>query len=1027
MKILDELYEWANDQSQYTLIPELFKNALFFNTATAAGIANIKIRRDTNSGSKYTIPNYFGISFAQQGCVDCDTEFLTPNGWKKISDYKDGDLVLSWSENKETEFLKPNHYIKLPETELNHYKTRDIDIKICNEHNMALYDKNERYVEMKANKLLSIHSLSRYGAEYSLPFNFNSPNSKGIDISDNMLRLQVAYIADGYEYHKGYDNCRIRVKKNHKKNRLHYLLKKSGIKYKSYSTKSEPEYERFVFKPWSKHKSYNSFWMCSDRQLSIIYDEVSRWDGTINENGTRVFRTTKKDEADFIQYVFSTQQDNQVKLKFSERYDKNPFHTEYVVSTTKTKKINFYSTKSRLKKQWNKIKTKDGFKYCFNMPSGKWIARSNNNIYCYLNCGKDHSFNLASYLYKEVFRKYTEYSSQFYNSHYDSKNDKGDIRYVNISSPYIPVNSSWQGIQKTAQTVSDQNFGSVSIISDELADDITGMSETLSMMKTGWDSGISRGPVNVTDGGKGYFEAKDVPFNSLLFGAPEPFNLVPKKKEKLLEYYLSGGVRRSFILHIKDYKKSQNRNTSFETLPIEKYETIDEYKKQLRDFLNSTTDIVMPNDVYAALTEYNIEQEGKRESLNSDIAENLGAPKKIEKLMGILAILDLSNEITLEHMRTAIQFTEALDATVIETVEIKPIYMQIYEELTRRSFAARTDIIKAVKDVTVRTLENEMILVKEHASMKGNSLIQKEADGIIRYRVEKLSESSLDKVTLSVCKNMNKYDPSGFIKAEGKFENLYKIVNSECKYSAGTFKGQYVEVDEGRGPEQVWKDGYITDANYQKDQCLFIVDVDDGLTIEDAKGLFSNYTYLITTTKSHQKEKNGIVCDRFRLILPTISAFHLEPEVYKDMYMNVLGALGIDEADSKCRNSSRWYYGNPDGEHYYNDGSQLLDIRPFIPDSSEKKKADEAISRYEKEDNAPSDIRADGAIRWFLANTSKGNRNDNFFELCMVLKNKIELPDWDSWAERANACLSEPQTQNEVRSTINSASRRHQR
>lgn len=638
--------------------------------------------------------------------------------------------------------------------------------------------------------------------------------------------------------------------------------------------------------------------------------------------------------------------------------------------------------------------------------------------------GKNMSFDLAEYLYKEMFNSYIAHSEAFYNKHYDSKNDKCDIRYIGISSPFIPVNSSWQGIQKTAQTVCDQNFGSINITTDELGDEITGMSEILKMMKTAWDTGSSRGPVNVSEGGKGYFEATNVPFNSLFFGAPGPFNLVPKKKEKLLEYYLSGGIRRTFILHIDEYKKSSNRNKTFETAPSSLYKDIEDYKQSLRSFLNETKYIDMPTDVYKLLTDYNIEQEGIRESMNSDISENLGAPKKIEKLMGLLAILDLSSTITEEHLRFAIKFTETLDATVMETVEIKPIYLEIYEELLRRKFAARTDIIKAVKDVTVKTLEQEMILVKEHASMQGNSLIEKEADGIIKYKIEKLSESSLDRITLSYCANMNKYDPSGFVKAEGKFEDLYKIVNSECKYSAGLFKGQYVEVDEGMGPQQVWKDGYITDANYLKEQSLFIIDVDDGLTIDDAKNLFSNLTYLITTTKSHQKFKNGVQCDRFRFILPTVSTFHLEPEVYRDMYMNVINSLGISEADSKCRNASRWYYGNKDGEYWYNITDQKLDIRHYIPDSAEKQKADEAIANYEKLDS-PSDIRISGAVKWFLSNTSKGNRNDNFFALCMVLKNKIKAPDWDVWAIHANDCLSDPQSQTEVRTTINSAARRH--
>lgn len=48
---------------------------------------------------------------------------------------------------------------------------------------------------------------------------------------------------------------------------------------------------------------------------------------------------------------------------------------------------------------------------------------------------------------------------------------------------------------------------------------------------------------------------------------------------------------------------------------------------------------------------------------------------------------------------------------------------------------------------------------------------------------------------------------------------------------------------------------------------LIVLDVDSGCTIEDAKQLFKSYTHIIGTTRSHQKDKNGLVCDRFRVIL----------------------------------------------------------------------------------------------------------------------------------------------------------------
>ncbi len=621
--------------------------------------------------------------------------------------------------------------------------------------------------------------------------------------------------------------------------------------------------------------------------------------------------------------------------------------------------------------------------------------------------GKDHSHNIARSFFKSMFDKFESRADAFFDSKRQSNDNQVDRRYLNLSSYFIPVSSSAEGIQKACQTISDMDCGSVNVTSDELGDSIGRMEQIFTKLKTAWDTGVSEGQVNVSDGGENYFTVKDMCYNALLFGAPAPFELDPKKKEKLLEAYISGMARRSFIYHNDKYKKSENRNPDFETMRRESLVELDRYLNELRHHINNTPIIRYPQEIRDQLIKYDIEKEISREKSHSLIAEDLGSTKKIEKLMGIIAILEHEEEITQAHLDFAIDFTERMDKTAEETVEIKPIYMQIYNEMEKRNFTARTDIVKAVRDVTIKTLPDEMVLVEEHANMLGNSIIKKENSGIIRYKLEKLSESNLDEIIISINEDPSKLQPDGFLKASGTFAGLHKIVNSNYRYSAGTFAGSY-----------------INDENYLKEQNLFIIDVDEEMSIEDAKNLFSGMTYLITTTKSHRKDKNGQICDRFRIILPTISKFHLDHKTYSKTYMNVLNALGIPEADSKCKNASRWYYGNPDGEHWYNEGD-LLDIRTFIPDSVEHQTADESISNYEKQD-APEDQRIDGALRWFFANTSKGNRNDNIFRLCMMLKDpdKIGTDDWKSWAIHANQCLSEPIGDRDMQMTLNSAERR---
>ena len=841
---INMLYEYAMDNSEYIMIKEMFLSALFFNTASAMALRNIRIKRKSNNKDKIIVPNYFAVTFAGSGCVDKDTEFLTPIGWKKISEYKQGDLVLQWNPDNSTQFVNPSNYISEPEEREGYYIDGGNRF-VCPDHSMPFYD-------------------------------FNSKS--------NLPELTVL----------------------------------SAEKYFNRKQKNN-RYKHISYIPDSNH-------------------------------------------------------------------------------------IELYSINSVERKPFPGSK-----KYCFTVPSSFWVARRNDFISIEGNCGKNHSDSIARSIYKPMFEKFNDRAYTFFEARRDEKRIP-DPRYLNMSSYFIPVTSSWQALQKAAQTVKDMDVGSVNVVADELADNIMQMADIFTKLKSTWDTGQSEGPLNVTSGGEAYFLVEDVVFNALLFGAPAPFELVPAKKDRLLETYVSGMARRSFIYHNNTYKKSENRNSLFEKQPSEFYDKLDKYILELRHFINNTEFITYPQEIRDMLLEYDAIKELERERSHSPIAEDLGSTKKMEKLLGIVATLDLEDTINIEHLRFVIEFTESLDKTAEETIEIKPIYQRIYNEIEKRSYTTRTEIIKSVKDITVKDLDSQMILVQEHANILGNSLIKKEYDGIVKYKIEKLSTTSLDNIIISINPDMRPTVPQGFIRKVGTFKGLAdKIINADFRYSAGSFRNDY-----------------INDANYLQEQNLFIIDIDNDLTLEDAKNLFSGMTYLIATTRTHQKEKKGIVCDRFRIILPTMSTFHLSPDVYSDMYMNVINSLGIEEADTQCRNASRWYYGNPDGEYWYNEG-ELLDIRTFIPDSSEHKEASSSVNKYDTSTyDAPASVRVDAALRWFLANTSKGNRNKNIFLLGALLKDsqKISEPDWAGWLQRANACLSQPLSESDMKTTINSIARR---
>lgn len=88
------------------------------------------------------------------------------------------------------------------------------------------------------------------------------------------------------------------------------------------------------------------------------------------------------------------------------------------------------------------------------------------------------------------------------------------------------------------------------------------------------------------------------------------------------------------------------------------------------------------------------------------------------------------------------------------------------------------------------------------------------------------------------------------------FSNLHKMVKSDRRqYSPFIFNG-----------------GVKKSENWNNDkQDIIILDIDDGLTMKESETIFKGYEYFICTTKSHQKEKKGVICDRYRLILKAVN------------------------------------------------------------------------------------------------------------------------------------------------------------
>jgi len=159
-------------------------------------------------------------------------------------------------------------------------------------------------------------------------------------------------------------------------------------------------------------------------------------------------------------------------------------------------------------------------------------------------------------------------------------------------------------------------------------------------------------------------------------------------------------------------------------------------------------------------------------------------------------------------------------------------------------------------------------------------------------------------MNFTVANHNNAKNPKNFINYDGiEFENIPEMVMSECAYCACRLK-----------------DNYRLDKNFDGAVDVLIIDVDENCTIEQAKILFKKYKFFLITSRSHQKDKGGLTCDRFRLFFKLERTINICEHI-EQIYSNFIDTYNF--IDTSCRNVSRLYFASPSNSIvYYNEGKE---------------------------------------------------------------------------------------------------------
>lgn len=311
-------------------------------------------------------------------CIDEQTEILTRDGWKKHNEIKETDIVLNL--NLQKNIIEENKINKIIHNNFTGnvytFKTSQIDMRVTDKHRMLYVDYKKRYKIITADKLHHIKTKRFVLAGQS--------NNKGVNLSDDMLRLLVWITADGHK-----DNTsliRFRLHKERKIKELENLLLKLNISFRKYEQKIgytinftlPKELVNYTLKPLD-----NKLLNVNKHQCDIIIETYSKTDGhKYSDNCINIY-TSKKEEADLIQKICILNNKSctiNVRKNQGFKLASNKEKISYELHITNRNTIMTFNNVSNVESVNNE------YFWCVNTDNGTIIIRRNGKVCIIGNC-----------------------------------------------------------------------------------------------------------------------------------------------------------------------------------------------------------------------------------------------------------------------------------------------------------------------------------------------------------------------------------------------------------------------------------------------------------------------------------------------------------------------------------------------------------------------------------------------------------------------------------------------------------------
>lgn len=541
-------------------------------------------------------------------------------------------------------------------------------------------------------------------------------------------------------------------------------------------------------------------------------------------------------------------------------------------------------------------------------------------------------------------------------------------------------------------------IGAMNLQIDEIGSNLLGNADVLGTFLETYDAGLLK--PKITKHSRENVRNEDidgsVPTNMLLFGTPSKLLNGGKVEDEFYSFLETGYARRCLFGFTKFSSKKtgltaeQIYDSLCDTTSNARLVQISNNFAKLASATNYNKQITMPRDVSILLIEYRMycerlaEEMGEHEEIRK--AEMNHRYFKALKLAGAYAFVDGRSIIDSNTLYNAIRLIEESGAALHELLNRDRNYVKLAKY-----------IASIGREVTHVDLTEDLPFYKGAASAKADLMnlaiawgykhhiiIKKSQSNNIEFITgETLKETDLSKMVISWSGDV----AVGYKNVVCPFDSLHVLTQKSYKHWINH------HTNTGRRQEDCLTPGF---------NCI-VLDIDDGTPITTAKLLLEKYKYLLYTTKTHTAAHN-----RYRIILPINYHLELNADDYKEFMHNVFEWLPF-EVDKATGQRSRKWLTHP-GNYEYSDGEELLDALMFIPQTAKNDERKQIIQSNQSLNNME---------RWFINNSSSGNRNNQLIRYALMLVDTGRTYDDVREAVLAlNAKLNDKLSQKEIDDTI---------